>query len=439
MNTMSEWIFKMSSIKSIDAICATSIEVKRQQILFDEATGLIIEVGDNLVPQNKVDYFLNDDHLLFAGMGDIHIHAREDISGKNTYKEDFSTTCEAALNGGVVHVADMPNNPIPPIDDQSYLKKVNLAEKSQVPILMYAGIGPLTKPLSFKVPYKAYMGPSIGDLYFKNNSELENVLKFYKNQHVSFHCEDPEILEECKNEEDHFHRRPIKAELMATEFAIFLIEKFDLDGKLCHYSAGLGLELIKKAKEKGLKVKCEVTPQHLYFSEELISTMPKDKQILFQMNPPIRSIEDSKKLLAAIKNGEIDYLATDHAPHSPLEKSKGMSGLPGLDTYAPFVTWLLLDQKVSPEMIALIAAENPGAFFNQFLPELNNKCSSYKKWGKGMGFLKKGYSASFTVLNLLRPKTITLEKLKTKAHWSPFLGVTFPGSLAAVFLSGKRL
>lgn len=425
------------SIKSIEANCATSVEIKRQQILFDEITGLIINIGTDLVAKESIDYLYNDDYLLFAGMGDIHIHAREDISGKNTYKEDFKSTSASALNGGVVHVADMPNNPIPPINDQSYLQKVALADSSDVPILMYAGIGPSTRPLSFKVPYKAYMGPSIGDLYFKSNKELEEVLVYYKNQHVSFHCEDPDILESCKNNEDHFLRRPLKAELMATDFAIFLIEKYNLDGKLCHYSAGLGLEAIRKAKQKGLKIKCEVTPQHLYFSEEFIKKLPKEEQILFQMNPPIRSIEDSKKLLAALRNGEIDYLATDHAPHSPLEKSKGMSGLPGLDTYASFITWLILEQKIKPEIIALVASENPGTFFNQFLPSLNKLCSSYEKLGKGMGFLAPGYSASFTILNLAQPMTLTTQNLKTKAKWSPFLGVTFPGSLADVFLSGK--
>lgn len=428
----------MKNFRVIDAVCATSAGVSRKQISYDTQSGLIISIDVDKFTRDEVDDYFGDDCLLFAGMGDIHIHAREDVSGKNTYKEDFRSTCAAAKNGGLVHVADMPNNPIPPIDDGSYLAKMELTGKSDVPILLYAGIGPQTRPLSFKVPYKVYMGPSIGDLFFKTNEDLDAVLVHYKNQWVSFHCEDPEILEEHKSEKDHFTRRPLKAELMATDFALALIEKYDLTGKLCHYSAGDGLAAIKRAKQKGLKVTCEVTPQHLFFSEEKIRNMPAAEQVHFQMNPPIRGESDAEKLLAALKAGEIDYLATDHAPHSKEEKEKGMSGLPGLDTFAPFTTWLMKEKSVKPETIALIASENPGKFFNTFLSSLNEKSELMKKWGKGMGFLEAGYSASFTVLNVNRPVTITREKLQTKAAWSPFLDVTFPGSLEALYLRGQR-
>jgi dihydroorotase len=426
-------------IKSIQAVCATSKGISRKEILFDSESGLIKSVGECKLPKSNVDFFYDDDFLLFAGMGDIHIHAREDVSGVNNYKEDFNSVCCAALNGGLVHVADMPNNPVPPIDDESYLSKMALGAKSLVPILMYAGIGPETRPLSFSVPYKVYMGPSVGDLYFKSNADLEYVLKHYRHQWVSFHCEDPEILELNKNKSDHFKRRPIQAELMATDFALAMIEKFELKGKLCHYSAGEGLNAIRSARKKGVSVTCEVTPQHLFFSEESIRTMKPSEQILFQMNPPIRAISDSKKLMDALRNNEIDFLATDHAPHSPEEKAAGMSGLPGLDTYAAFVTWLLIDQKISAETIALITTENPGRFFNQFLESLNNKTELYKKWGKGMGFLEPEFSASFTVINLKKSHTVTNANIKTKALWSPFLGITFPGSLEAVFLSGNIL
>ena len=145
-------------MKTIQAMCATSEFIKRLDITFNEVTGLIDRVEPATKNASEVDYYYDDDCLMFAGMGDIHIHAREDMSGLNTYKEDFKSTCCAALNGGVVHVADMPNNPIAPIDDESYLDKLNLTKNIKLPILLYAGIGPLTRPLSFTVPYKAYMG-----------------------------------------------------------------------------------------------------------------------------------------------------------------------------------------------------------------------------------------------------------------------------------------
>jgi dihydroorotase len=426
------------SIKTIDAVVATSNYVRRQQVQFDTETGLITDVGFNLVSKEKVDHFFDDDCLLFAGMGDIHIHAREDLSGKNCYKEDFISTQNAALNGGVVHVADMPNNPIAPIDDESYLAKLQLSLKSEVPILMYAGIGPSTKPLSFEVPYKAYMGPSIGDLFFKDNQALDETLSHYKNQWVSFHCEDPEILEECKSCQDHFKRRPIRAEIMATNEALKLAEKYNLKAKLCHYSAKEGLNAIRAAKRRGLTVSCEVTPQHLFFNEQDIRQLPEVEQISFQMNPPIRGSEDQEALINALKAGDIDYLATDHAPHSPEEKARGTSGLTGLDTYGAFTTWLMILKGFKPEDIARVACENPGRFHNQFLPTLSSKFSSLGRFGRGFGFIEKNYSASFTILNTKRPLTVTKSMLKTKAQSSPFLGVTFPGSVEAVFLCGIK-
>lgn len=429
----------MSTLKIIQANCATSTKTSRLDITFDESTGLITNVEAASRDRDKVDYYYGDDCLMFAGMGDIHIHAREDVSQKNIYKEDFKTTCCAAINGGVVHVADMPNNPIPPIDDESYLNKFKLTEKIDLPILLYAGIGPSTRPLSFTVPYKVYMGPSIGELFFKDNESLDHVLVHYKNQWVSFHCEDPIILENNKSRPTHETRRPVSAEIMATDTALELIEKYNLKGKLCHYSAGVGLKAIVRAKKKNVNVTCEVTPQHLYYSIEKLQKLPAREQTFFQMNPPIRHEEDRLALINAINEGYIDYLATDHAPHSQEEKEKGMSGLPGLDTYGPFVTWLLLDQKIDSKIVAKIVSEGPGDFFNQFLAGINSKSSLFVKWGKGFGHLAVGYSASFSILNLHRPVKIEVSNLKTKASWSPFLGVTFPGSVESVFLSGKKL
>ena len=89
--------------------------------------------------------------LLFAGMGDIHIHAREDVSQKNCYKEDFLSARAAARNGGLCHCGDMPNNPVPPVNDETYGAKLRLAEKAGGEIWIYAGIGPGTSPLSWPV------------------------------------------------------------------------------------------------------------------------------------------------------------------------------------------------------------------------------------------------------------------------------------------------
>ncbi|MCS7047408.1 MAG: amidohydrolase family protein, partial [Gemmataceae bacterium] len=174
--------------------------VRRGQVLM--ANGVIAAVGDRL---GRPDDVFGDTCLIFAGMGDIHIHAREDVSGQHTHKETFATAAAAALHGGVVHVADMPNNPVAPVDDASYAAKEALVRRANVPVVftLYAGIGPGTRPLNRSVPYKAYMGPSVGDLYFTSLEQLDETLARYRGQNVSFHCEDPVLLEQHRTAATH--------------------------------------------------------------------------------------------------------------------------------------------------------------------------------------------------------------------------------------------
>src|SRR5271165_2445224 len=189
----------------VEGISADIDGVRGGQIAIENGT--ITAVGPKL---GTADYSYGEDCLVFAGMGDIHIHAREDVTGRENYKETFATASAAALHGGVIHVADMPNNPAAPIDDASYAAKEALLLKQHLPVAftLYAGIGPGTQPLTRKVPYKAYMGPSVGDLFFSTLEELDRTLSFYTGQAVSFHCEDPILLEENKHAATHEWRRP---------------------------------------------------------------------------------------------------------------------------------------------------------------------------------------------------------------------------------------
>jgi dihydroorotase len=381
----------------------------------------IVSVGPSL---GKPDFVFGDDCLIFPGMGDIHIHARDDVSERETYKEDFTTAARAAIHGGVVHVADMPNNPIAPIDDGSYRAKREHLRRRNVPIevTLYAGIGPGTRPLSFDVPYKVYMGHSVGDLFFTSLEQLDATLARYRGCNVSFHCEDPELLEAHKQAPTHEERRPPECEVSATRFALAMIEKYDLSGKLCHYSVGEGLPLIRAARAKGLRVTCEVTPHHLYFDTRDITPANRG---LMQMNPPLRQDADRRAMLAALRDGTLDYLATDHAPHTLEENAKGISGQPHLDTYGPFVTWLIREQGFAPEQAARFCSINPGNWVNPY--------TAPRKFGK----IEPGYTASLTILNMARPVTIRRQDLQTKCGWSPFEGVTFPGSVEALFVNGK--
>ena len=113
--------------------------VRHGQLLIEG--GVIRAVGTNL---GRADHVFGDDCLIFAGMGDVHIHAREDVTGRETHKETFAAASAAALHGGVLHVADMPNNPAAPVDDASYDAKERLLLGQRLPVTftLYAGIGP---------------------------------------------------------------------------------------------------------------------------------------------------------------------------------------------------------------------------------------------------------------------------------------------------------
>ena len=397
------------NIVNIDKVFRGRIEI--------DQSGIINKIGE---PTGDADFIFRDE-FIFPGFIDLHVHAREDTSHTQDYKEDFITAGQAAINGGVVAFAEMPNNPVPPIDDASYEAKNNLTKKSSVTVLLYAGIGPKTRPLFGKVPYKVFMGPSVGDLFFTSRQSLETALEKYKGQNVTFHCEDPEVLEECKSGLTHESRRPAKAEILAIDFALELIERYNLTGKISHCSAIEGIKKIMDAKTRGINVSVEVTPHHLYFDE----TMLGDNRKKFQVNPPIRQSKENRlALIAALKSGDIDYLATDHAPHTIEEKEKGISGLTHLDTYGSFIAWLTKEHNFTPQEIERVCSQNPANFLNQFIKN---------KYGE----IKEGFVGSLTIIDMNKPVTITKNILKTKCGWSLFEGMIFPGSVVMTVVKGK--
>ncbi len=406
---------------NVQKISGRFVDAKRERyatVIVDTSTGLILDV----MPFDGIQTFPGC--LIFTGFGDIHVHCREDVSGQQNYKEDYETASAAAIHGGVTFIADMPNNPVAPTNYERYAEKEKLTAKSKVHVTLYAGIGPGTKPLVRMVPYKAYMGHSVGDLFFNSFDVMEDTLQHYDSENVSVHCDDQEILDMFARARTHERRRPAESEMSAIDFALTLAEKYDLTLKLCHCSICGGLPKVIAARKKGIKVTCEVTPHHLFFDEEMLTD---ENRLWLQMNPPLRTRIDRHALIMALRNGVIDYLATDHAPHTIEEKGKGISGVPLLDTYGAFVTWLMREHQFSPSDIARICSRNPATFINEFLPS---------RMGNGFGEINIGYVGSFTVINPNKPVTIKRSMIKSKCGWSPFEGITFPGSVVATIIAG---
>ena len=137
-----------------------------------------------------------------------------------------------------------------------------------------------------------------------------------------------------------------------------MIEKYRLAGKLCHYSVGEGLPLIRAAKAKGLTRdrRGDAAPCLLRHRPDHAGESAVDADESAACARPA----DRAAMLEALRDGTADYLATDHAPHTIAEKERGVSGQPHLDTYGPFVTWLMVEQGFTPERIAAICSANPG-------------------------------------------------------------------------------
>ncbi len=234
------------------------------------------------------------------------IHAREDVTGKEAHKETFATAAAAALHGGVVHVADMPNNPAAPIDDASYRVKVELLQQARLEVVftLYAGIGPGTKPLTRNVPYKAYMGPSVGELFFSSLEQLDETLSAYRGKPVSFHCEDPVLLEK------HNARRVARA----APAARMRIERDPLragndrkapaNGQAMPLLGGRGVGADSRREAARRAVTAEVTPHHVFFDTAMITD---DSRPWMQNEPPLRSPADRAAMLEALRDGTADY------------------------------------------------------------------------------------------------------------------------------------
>ena len=421
-------------------------ETARTRIEIDVSTGMIARVVPLDAPENAEagaaspreptpsaaspaglraahrapDLVLGDDAIIFPGLIDAHVHAREDITARDNYKEDFASAGEAAVRGGVTAFVEMPNNPEPPRDDASYRAKRELVRKSKADVLLYAIVGPGTEPLSFPAPYKVYMAQSIGDFCFADEESLRAVLPRYRDQWVAFHAEDPEILRRSAGAADHGSRRPPEAEVQAIRVALALCEELHVHPHICHLSTAGGLDAIREARARGLSVTTEVTPHHLFWDVENAKRFAHPSWL--QCNPPIRTRADRLALLEALKDGEIDFLASDHAPHRIDEKEKGISGVTHLDTFGAFCFWLF-DQGLTLEDLRRVACENPGRFLGRYLPH---------RYGR----LEAGYAGSLTILER-KPVTIQRSDLATRAGWSPFEGETFAGRVLHTIVRGE--
>ena len=364
--------------------------------------------------------------ILPAGI-DIHVHFRDPGM---TYKEDFSTGSLAAAFGGVSCVFDMPNT-IPQTTSLQTLsdKIVSANKKAYVDFGIYVGvtdsnvenIEELTEKCS---GFKIYLGSTTNSLQLDENNLKQTFKRINStSKPILIHAEDNKCLNGHKRWEnnlvDHLHSRPAECE----EIAIKSILKMSRDCRngrihICHLSSCEGLELLKN-RSKNISV--GVTPHHLLLNIEK-NLKP---QALYKVNPPIRTSFDRDALFEGIRNGFVDILESDHAPHTLEDKagefSSAPSGHPGVETVFPLFLSLAKKGKLSFQRLISLFCENPANLL-----------------GVSKGRIEVGRDADFVVVDLKEDCRINSENLHSKCGWSPFEGwpALFP---TCVFVRGEKL
>jgi dihydroorotase len=370
--------------------------------------------------------------VVAPGFIDMHVHLREPGFEE---KETIRTGSRAAARGGFTTVCCMPNtNPVN--DSLSVLESIR-AEARKSAVVNVLPIAAVTRGLKgaeltdmaalVRAGAVAFSddGRPVGDaLIMRRALEASRSLGTL----VIDHCEDKGLSADGNMHEGRYSRLcglkgiPAAAEEVMVVRDIRLAEMTGARVHIAHLSVKGAVRAVEEAKKRGVQVTAEATPHHLLLTDALLERQDTN----FKMNPPLRSAEDVEALVEAVKNGVIDAVATDHAPHTVLEKetafAKAPFGVVGLETAVP----LLLDRLVHGDIISLrrfieLLSTNPARLLG-----LTNK-----------GRLTVGADADLTLLDLDVETVVDRDKFESKSRNSPFHGWKLKGAAVMTVVGGK--
>ena len=282
-------------------------------------------------------------YIIVPGLCDVHVHFREPGF---SYKETIASGSAAAAHGGYTAVCTMPNlDPVPDSAEHLQVQLDAIERSAAIKVLPYGAITVGEKgekladmeAMSDKVCAFSDDGKGV-----QNDEMMREAMTAAKRlgKIIAAHCEDNSLLfggyiHDGEYARMHGHRGISSAsEYKQIERDLRLAEETGCAYHVCHISTKESVELIRQAKARGVDVTCETAPHYLVLCDE---DMQEDGR--FKMNPPLRSREDKKALIEGIKDGTIDMIATDHAPHSAEEKGRGLEkslmGVVGLETAFP--------------------------------------------------------------------------------------------------------
>ncbi|MAZ93733.1 MAG: dihydroorotase [Lentimicrobiaceae bacterium] len=401
---------------------------------------LIHEIKEQSLNNNNSDFEIIDAKGLYLipGVIDDQVHFRDPGI---TYKGDIYTESRAAVAGGITSFMDMPNT-IPNCLTQEILQN-KYDHASTLSIANYSFyMGASNDNLSEVVKtnpnnvcgIKIFMGSSTGNMLVDNNNTLEGI---FSNAPilVAVHCEDEETIK--RNTTEYYEKygdsiatklhpeiRSSEACYLSSSKAVSLAKKHGTRLHVLHLTTAKEMELFSNnipLSEK--KITAEACIHHLWFSDK-----DYDKKGNFiKWNPAIKSESDREALIYALHNDKIDVIATDHAPHSLEEKQrpyfKAPSGGPMVQHALPAMLEMYHNGVFTLEKIVEKMCHNPSIIFNI----------------EKRGFIRKGYKADLTLLDLNNPHTVTKSNILYKCGWSPMEGQTFKSKIKATFVNGNKV
>ncbi len=388
--------------------------------------GRLVNIGLHVSDYHDIEVIDVSDKLLIPGLVDMHTHLR--FPGLE-HKEDISSGAKAALKGGFTEIFAMPNTK-PVIDNVEIIQEVNkIAEKEYLKISHYAAItkGLNTEEIVEMEALSTYTkGFSNDGLGVQSAGVMYEAMKRAKklNLPIIAHAEDESLLfDGVINEGRQSEKLNVKgindlSEYLQVARDIEICEYMNAKYHVCHISSAKTMDKIKTAKEKGLKVSCEVTPHHLLLSENDVTCEN------YKMNPPLRTNEDRLALINGINNGIIDVIATDHAPHSKEEKNLGLEksafGIIGLEHgFSLCYTKLVKKDLLSLRKLIELMSYNPRKIMG-----LDNP-------------FEIGNLADITVIDEEAMEIIDRENIASKSCNTPFIGEEIYGLTNKVIIDGK--
>ena len=397
-------------------------------ILIDGQT--IAQVGKNIECADA-EIFDRDGCIAVPGLVDIHVHLRD--PGQE-YKETIETGTAAAAHGGFTGICSMPNTN-PTTDNPTTIDYV-LDKAAQAGHCRVYPSGACTKGL--KGESLSEMGDMVlhGAVAFtddgrgvQNSGVMRRVMDYAKmfNKVVMSHCQDEDLVGPGQVNEGVVSTRlglagwPATGEELQIQRDIALSELTGCPIHIQHITSARGVELVREGKARGIQVTCEVTPHHLVLNEDDITTTYNTN---LKMNPPLRSKADNAALIEGIKDGTIDCIVTDHAPHADHEKAREFElapfGMTGLETSLGVILTYLVD----PGLIT----------YNELVELMAIKPREILRLDQVT--LKQGSVADITIFDPEVTWTVQSDDMYSKSHNSGFLGYTLKGRATDVFVGG---